>query len=279
MPYDAWENAALLDTGETNHIALLLSPDGGSQNMQLYIGEKGKDTSGNASSDFLARNGLAFGSYYYLNDSLPTTETSTDGTFDTSVTGALKSSKLEDIDTSPSNPTRAVLGDQDSGLFTFDFNLDFTNDMFNAGNSGFSVTRIKKHLDNANGFFGDADNVDWTDATTLGGTTYPDGLIFVNEDSSTEAGEIWIVEPDGTGTNKIADTIFISGASETSGILDISELVGYLPGSIILTNNQGSNSSTSVLINPNATLIPEPSTLCLLTLASLLGFIRRKRLY
>jgi hypothetical protein len=277
MPYDAWENAALLDTGETNHVALLLSPDGGSQNLQLYIGEKGKDTTGSASSDFLARNGLAFGSYYYLNDSLPASGTSSDGTFDTTAAGALNSSKLEDVDTSPSDPTKAVLGDQTSGLFTFDFNLDFGSGSFDAGTSDFSITKIQNHINDVDGSFGDADNVDWTDATTLGGVTYADGLIFVNEDTGTSGGEIWVNRPDGSDLIKIADTILVGGATETTGILDISELVGYLPGSIVLTNNQGGASSTSVLIHPNATLIPEPTTLCLLTFAGLLGFAQRKR--
>ncbi|MEE9603463.1 MAG: hypothetical protein V3V75_09170, partial [Thermoguttaceae bacterium] len=165
MPSDAWENAALLDTGETNHVALMLSPDGGSQRMKIYIGEKGKDTSGNASNGFLARNGLAFGSYYYLNDTLPSLGTpSTNGFFDTSTSGSLSSSKMEDIDTSPSNPTRAVLGDQNSGLFTFDFSLDFGGGSFNSGTSSFSITKIQSHVDNADGSFGDADNVDWVDA-------------------------------------------------------------------------------------------------------------------
>ena len=34
------KNAALVDTGETDHVALLLSPDGGTQTMQIYIGGK-----------------------------------------------------------------------------------------------------------------------------------------------------------------------------------------------------------------------------------------------
>ena len=57
MPAGSFENAALVDTGETNYVALLLSPDGGTQIMQLYIGEKGKDASGNASSSFLGATG------------------------------------------------------------------------------------------------------------------------------------------------------------------------------------------------------------------------------
>jgi hypothetical protein len=38
IPFDSYENVALMDTGETDHVALLLSPDGGTQTMRLYIG-------------------------------------------------------------------------------------------------------------------------------------------------------------------------------------------------------------------------------------------------
>lgn len=252
MPFDAYENAALIDTGETDHVALLLSPDGGSRNMKIFIGEKGKDSNGNASNSFLARNGLAYGSYYYLNDSLPSSGTSTNGFFDTSASGALNSNKLEDVDTSPGDPTQVVLGDQDSGVFTFDFNLDFGSGSFSAGGSGFSITKIQAHNDATNNAIGDADNVDWTAPTVLNGTAYPEGLIFVNEDYTT--GEIWVSEPDGSGLTRIGDTGATSSASESSGILDISELVGYNPGSVLLTSNQGSNASLSVLINSDATL-------------------------
>lgn len=252
MPRDSWENAALLDTGETDHVALLLSPDGGSSRMKLYIGEKGLDPNGNASNDFLARNGLAYGSYYYLNDSLPASGTSTNGTFDTTAAGALASSKLEDVDTSPGDPSRAVLGDQDSGLFTFDFDFDFGGGSFNAGTSGFSITKIQDHVDGTNGSFGDADNVEWTAPTVLDGTAYPDGLIFVNEDFTT--GEIWMNAPDGSNLTLIGDTGTTSSATESSGILDISDLLGYKPASILLTSNQGTFASLSVLINPDAEL-------------------------
>ncbi len=276
MPFDAYENAALLDTGETEHVALLLSPDGGSQSMKIYIGEKGKDANGNMSNDFLARNGLAYGSYYFLNDSLPDNQgdISTNGTFDTTASGALRSSKLEDVDTSPGDPTRAVLGDQDSGVFTFDFDFDFSGGSFDAGGSGFSITKIHAHIDATNNSLGDADNVDWTAPTVLNGTSYPEGLIFVNEDYTT--GEIWMTTPDGSDSTLIGDTGATGSASESSGILDISDLVGYHPGSILLTSNQGSNSSLSVLINPDATLesIPEPTSLVLALCSSLLLFQR-----
>lgn len=125
------------------------------------------------------------------------------------------------------------------------------------------MTRIQAHVDDVDDRFGDADNVDWTLATALGGVLHPNGLIFVNEDTGTSNGEIWMMEPDGASLQKIGDTLGISGATETTGILDISMYVGYAPGSILLTNNQGSNSSLSVLINPDAVAVPEPSSLML----------------
>jgi hypothetical protein len=71
--YDSWENAALLDTGEKLNIALLLSPDGGSEEMKLYIGRKGKNENCNdaTSSTFLEQNGLACGIWFYLIGTLP----------------------------------------------------------------------------------------------------------------------------------------------------------------------------------------------------------------
>lgn len=61
------------------------------------------------------------------------------------------------------------------------------------------------------------------------------------------------MEPDGTGLLKIGQTL---DNTESTGIVDISDLVGYNAGSVLLSNNQGSNSSLSVLINPNATEYP-----------------------
>ena len=250
IPEDSYENVALIDTGETAHIALLLSPDGGTQTMRLYVGEKGKDSSGSASSSFLARNGLAFGTWYWLIASYPTLGNTNAGSFSASSAGALTSDKIEDVDTSPGDPSRVVMGDQTSGLFSFDFDLVFGSD-FNSGASSFTITMIA-NTSNGTGNFGQPDNVDWTDATTLAGTPYPDGLIFVNEDNA--LGEIWQMLPDGTSKVRIADTT-ISG--ESTGIFDVSVMVGYLPGSILITNNQGTPASMSVLINPDATLLPD----------------------
>jgi hypothetical protein len=247
IPFDSYENVALMDTGETEHVAVLLSPDGGTQTMRLYIGEKGKGSSGAASNSFLARNGLAYGSWYYLIASYPSIGNTNNGSFSTSSAGSLTSNKIEDVDTSPSNPTLAVMGDQTSGLFTFDFDFMFGTG-FDSGASSFTITMVSTTT-NGTGALGQPDNVDWTDATTLGATAYPDGLIFVNEDNS--SGEIWQMLPDGTDKVRIASTT-VSG--ESSGIFDISAMVGYLPGSILITNNQGTPASMSVLINPDATL-------------------------
>ena len=148
---------------------------------------------------------------------------------------------------------------------------------FNASESNFSITKIRQHVNDTDGAFGDADNVDWTDATMLGGVTYASGLIFVNEDSGTANGETWMMAPNGSGLMLIGDTVGINGATETSGILDISNLVGYRPGSIMLTDNQGSDSSLTVLINPLATFVPEPTSLAPLGVAAVLALERKRR--
>jgi hypothetical protein len=278
-PADPFENACLIDTGETNHVALLLAPDGGSQAMQLYVGVKGKDSAGAASNSFLARNGLAYGSYFYLNGALPGSGTASGGTIDTTLAGALLSAKLEDVDTNPNNPKQAVIGVQETGLFSFDMHLKFDGPggTFNAGTSGFSTTKILNHTNDTDGSFGDADNVDWTKTTTLNGITYANGLIFVNEDSGTGNGETWMTTAAGIGPTLIADTVGLS-ATETSGILDISELLGYMPGSVLLTSNQGTGvGSMTVLINPNATLIPEPASLAVAGMGAGLLLRRRSR--
>ncbi len=249
IPFDSYENVALMDTGETDHVALLLSPDGGTQTMRLYIGEKGKDSSGLASTDFLARNGLAYGSWYYLIASYPSIGNTNNGSFSTVSTGSLTSDKIEDVDTSPSDPTLAVMGDQTSGVFTFDFNFVFGAG-FDSSSSSFTIKMVSTTVSGI-GFLGQPDNVDWTDSTTLGATAYPDGLIFVNEDNTT--GEIWHMLPDGSSKVRIAST---TTSGESTGILDISALLGYMPGSILITNNQGTPASMSVLINPDASSLP-----------------------
>ena len=247
MPADSWENAALLDTGETDHVVLLLSPDGGSQAMKLYVGEKGRDVNGDPAGTFLARNGLAYGSWYYLDGTLPALGATNAGSFDTTAAGALTAAKFEDVDTSPGAPTRAVLADQNAGVFTLDFDLVFSGG-FDAGASSFTITRIADSVGGANSL-NRPDNIDWTAPTTLGGSAYPDGLVFVNED--TGDGEVWQLEPDGSNPVLVAETTL---NAESTGVFDLSGFLGYRPGSVLICNNQGVPSSMAVLVNPDATL-------------------------
>ena len=253
IPFDAFENAALIDTEEISHVALMLSPDGGTETLMIYIGEKGKDVDGTVSSSFLARNGLAYGSWYYFIGGYPALGATNGGGFSVSSAGALSNDKLEDIDTSPSNPTRVVLGDQTSGVFSFDLTLDFSSGSFDAGASSFTITKISNTSGGDNSLNA-PDNLDWTAATTLGATAYPEGLIFVNEDNS--SGEIWQMDIDGSNKVKIGNTTV---GAESTGIFDLSEFVGFVPGSILISNNQGGPSSMTVMINPDATSsTPDP---------------------
>ena len=246
MPADSWENNALIDTGETNHIALMLSPDGGTQQMKIYIGVKGLDQKGNTSNSFLARNGLAYGSWYFLNSGLPSLGNTNSGSFSTTSSGALSSSKFEDIDTNPNNPLQVVLGDQNSGVFRFHYTFAF-NSSFDMSNSSFTLTKISNES-GGNNRLDNPDNLEWTLSTALNGAFYPDGFVYINEDN--RSGEIWQMHPNGSRKIRIGNTI-VSG--ESTGIFDFSEFVDYAPGSILITNNQGSPASMTLLIHPNAT--------------------------
>jgi len=253
MPFDAFENAALIDTGETDYVALLLSPDGGTATMRIYIGEKGKGPSGAPANTFLARNGLAYGSWYYLNGSYPALGATNSGSISNSSAGTLSSDKLEDIDTNPNDPTQVALGDQTSGVFIFDFSLDFSGGSFNAAGSSFTLTMISNTSGGTNSLNA-PDNLDWTAAATLGSTDWSNGIVFVNEDNS--SGEIWRMAPDGSNKLRIGSTTV---GAESTGIFDLSEMVGFIPGSVLISNNQGSPSSMTVLINPNAaSSTPDP---------------------
>lgn len=253
IPFDSFENAAWIDTKENNHVALVLSADYGSETVMLYIGKRGKGFNGESSDDVLARNGLAYGSWFYLKGSYPDLNQSRTGSFGTGRDGALSSSKMEDVDTSPSFPTRVVLGDQNSGVFVLDFSLNFQGNQFRVNQSSFSIKKIANH--NPNNNLNGADNADWTAVTSLKGTSYPQGIIFMNED--TDTGEIWQMTPDGGNKVRIGES---KTGGESTGILDLSELVGYAPGSIVLSNNFGSPegggnlpSAMHILINPKAT--------------------------
>ena len=210
MPFDSWENAALLDTGEVRHVALLLSSDGGSDSLQLYIGLKGMTHNCVPSTEkqtFLERNGLSCGRWYYLTGKLPdSVGIPRPGGFSSRRSKRLQSTKLEDIDASPSDPTKVALTDENDGVFIFDFDLHFGNNphsRFEHSNSSFTVTKIARACRSCGSNKARwPDNVEWTDATDLGGMRYPSGLLFINEDS--DSGEVLQMLPNGTHSKRIA---------------------------------------------------------------------------
>lgn len=255
MPFDSWENAALLDTGENDHVALVLSPDGGTTELKLYVGTKGLGANGEVDeTSFLARNGLAYGAWYVLQGQLPVSVgSSSEGRFGTTREGALASTKFEDVDTNPNQPTQMILGDQTDGVFLFDFDLTFSNSgKFDMAASSFSVSQmvgdtfsIQTFLTGATGKLDGADNVDWTMATEVDGMSFPSGLIFLNEDNA--LGEVWELDPE----NVSRDPVRIGHSAllvESSGVLDISSLLGYQPGHVLATSTQGFPSSLTVLL-------------------------------
>lgn len=104
------------------------------------------------------------------------------GTLDASSTGAVTAAKCEDIETNPNNPTQVVLANQNKVIYVFDFAaLDVGTGSFNAGSSSYTVQYITPD----EGQTSNPENIDWTFATTLGGTTYGNGLIFFNKDDVT----------------------------------------------------------------------------------------------
>ena len=266
----SWENAALVDTGNTSHVALLLSDDvGGSPGapLRLYVGEK--DTSSGAG--FLARNGLEGGTIYYLERTdggsatdLPDHDQGTvtgRWTSDPNATNILWETKWEDVHTNPSNPTQAVIADQTDGVYTVTLDLSFSAGNFDPVASSVTMAQI----DDTNepspadpGNIGTApDNVFWDE----------NGLIVYQEDGGNQGiNRVMMAGLTATGIEEIATT-----DSEGSGIIDISGLVGASTGEVYLTSIQGSPSQLAVLV------APEPGSGLLLILAAAGLVTRRKR--
>jgi len=258
---DPWENATLVDTGTTTHVAVILMPDGGSQKIKMYVGKKGVDANGDGGIDFLERNGLRGGTVHYFDPdgattTLPDNGGQISGKWSTSTSGALVETKLEDIHTNPADGTQAVFADQTDGVYTIDISLSFTGDVLDTANS---TATIKQVVNNST-FINSPDNLTWS----------ADGRIYIQEDGGGD--DMWHVNDDGTGITQIA-----SALSEPSGIYDVSGLVGYSAGSVLLTSMQGSPAQLAALINPSATAIPEPTSACVWALAGLSLLLRRGR--
>lgn len=323
----SWENATLIDTGRNDTIALLLGEDRGSSatgtaKLSLYVGQKNP-----SSSSFLERNGLAGGKTYYW-DANGTSNTdgtvgtgglfannndSVLGTWTQSTTQAVLFSKAEDVHTnmqinSPGFGKEAVLASQGEAIFSVDFSgLTFTSGDLASGSQSHVKVLFKSASDaDPAGTFDGFDNVVWS----------PDGNIYVNEDDG--EGDIWqikvadlLAQYQANNLNPTLQNVFqildadpigahpggvALGITESSGIIDISSLVGYEPGSIFLTNGMGSTGDqVAIMISPktgnplklvgpllnasNIAAIPEPNMhWFLLALGTIVATHRTRRM-
>ncbi|MEZ6192263.1 MAG: hypothetical protein R3C45_13370 [Phycisphaerales bacterium] len=242
----SWENAAQVDTGNTTHTALFLNEDNPDSPIRLYIGQKGIDANNDGEVDFLERNGLRGGTVYYFHpggnaSTIDLPDGTVTGTWSTSTVGALIEDKLEDVHTNPANGAQLVFADQTDGVYTVDLNLQFNAGTFDPNNSGATINQIVRET--GAGSLGNPDNLTWA----------ANGKLFVQQDGSGDG--MWQMDADGTNRAQIA-----AAFSEPSGIFDASGLLGYRPGSVLLTSIQGSGSSgaqLAVMIAPDARLIAD----------------------
>ena len=184
--------------------------------------------------------------------------------------------KLEDVHVNPNDPTKVALADQTDGVYEVDFSLSFNVDgTLNTGTSSFVVSLLETVNDN------DDDPVSGTNLRNPDNLVWSsDGFIYVNEDGS--GNDVWKLD----ATTSMATLIADGHTTETSGVTDISSLVGFTPGSILLTNSydgnslNGNNGAVYMLVSPSAVLVPEPSTVGLgvvgILLLGALGWRYRK---
>jgi hypothetical protein len=266
-----WENASLLDTGRTDTVALILGEDNGASAtgtapLRLYVGLK--DPAGN----FLQRNGLAGGSVYHWDPGGSSTNgtmsgifaggngTEVQGTWVASAAGAALFSKLEDEHvnmqtSSPGYGREVAFASQNQAVFTVDLSgVDFV-----AGNLGVNrdspiLVLFQQGTQAATNHFGGMDNLVWSG----------NGNLYVTEDDG--EGDIWQIDvgslkasyaaldftPDAT---QVFDILDADNVTETSGIIDISESVGYAPGNVFLASGQNSvlaNNQLVLMVAPGA---------------------------
>jgi len=264
-----WENAALMDTGNSTHVAMVLNSDVGSGNgdyMRMYVGEKNVDANGDGGIDFLERNGLRGGTTYYFEPEAGASTTNLPnglvmGGWSTSTANALQETKLEDVHTNPLDGTQAVFADQTDGVYILEQDLSFSGGSLDLLNSTFSIQQID---DADTGPIGAPDNLTWS----------ADGMIYIQEDGN--GNDMFQMNADGSGLVQIA-----SSFSEPSGIMDISSYLGYSPGSVFLSSMQGSggaNAQLALLIGPNLSAVPELNSFVLFSIAGIgISTFRRRR--
>jgi|GEM_PF-1724371 len=271
-----WENAAPIDTGRSDTIAIVLSEDigGGSAGalngtapLRLYVGTK------NPAGDFLERNGLKGGKIYHWNatNSSSTngtirngttsdlfgagTGTVVNGTWTSSSTGAVLFAKAEDVHPnmnplSPGFGKELVLASQGQGIFKVDFTQTnfVSGDLASGQSSDILVLYEQGTQDYTTGFTG-MDNLTWAS----------DGMIYVNEDDG--EGDMWRLDPasleasfaqgDFTPTKQQVTYILDANfASESSGVIEISDSLDYPPGSVFLASAQGGINQLALIAAP-----------------------------
>jgi serralysin len=281
-PRGFWENVAVVDTGRSDRLGMLMFEDAGSNvtlgtaPMRLWIGNK-RDVDGDGSMSFLEANGLAEGTTYYwvasgTGTSAPQRFTATGqsvaGSWSTSPAGAMLFTKLEDGHLSPVDPTIAAFNCQDQGVFTIDLDLSFSSGSLDTASSSATIDFLLEETNDGGGntSFNSQDNLVWSTASKL----------FTQEDGSNQ--EIWQIDPSSASLTRDAISIgrVVGGAGESSGIVDISTLVGYRPGSVLLTNSLSSNLADNqmvVMFSPDA-VVPEPA--CAVAAALILIALRRR---
>lgn len=278
LGFAAWESVTPIDTGTSNKTALLIGDDRNGAPLYLWVGDK------NSGGDVLDRNGLRSGAMYawksdVVGDDLSTfkgtgatrTGSWVEITDLTSITnqdaevladGGFRFSRPEDVHTSPTDGTKAVLastgssfgGGNDLWGTTYVIDIDFDAN----GNPTAGNIEIAYDGDDAGAgqFAGpdfglrSPDNLTWAD----------DGLIYIQEDRSVggfgltsgEEASIWTLDP-ATGIleriaqvdrNAVLPDMQIDTAAgsignwETSGIIDVSALFGEAPGTLFIADVQ-----------------------------------------
>jgi len=162
--------------------------------------------------DFVARNGLAFGSWCHLTGAAPTTKgETTNGKFSESFFFAMYSDHCEDIHTNPLHPSQVTLCEEKHGVCIFDFNLSFSSmdGSFQPKSSTFSVTMV---VNDDQVPMKATDNVVWTE----------NSLVHVATDGS-NAG-LWQMSPDGSNLVEIAPSKNGGVDHNPSGVMGISNL-------------------------------------------------------
>lgn len=242
-----WENATIVDTGNTTNVAMILASDNGTapgDYLQMYVGTKGLDANSDGAVDFLERNGLRGGTIYYFDpDGAASTTDLPDGAvaglWSTSTTGALRDTKIEDITVNPRNGFQVAFNGQLDGVYAIDLTFNFASGAFVLSTSSVTIRQVR---DNDIQPIDSPDNIDWS----------RDGNLYVNEDGSGNG--VFMVSLDGLTITQLA-----TGASETTGIVDISDELGYTPGSVLLQALQGACASGAqivALISPTANYLP-----------------------